>query len=363
MKSLQVNFEIVEGNHCPFYKVGERLILSDKSLSCPGNKATCLILVREMTQLLFKFLAVNPDDLVAAKPIFNCSGCTGLIKFVPIAISDTLATEAGTEPVVLGSRELELLEKIRLFPLIQIIPDDELKEFVGRSQQNVIREGAILIHKGETNACLYFIISGQVLVIDGPVVITTLGPGEICGEMSYLGGEVAGASVRALCETEVLAISCEDFNCLLDKLPAVQMFMARLLAKRLTRVNRARAEDFASCMQGRLQDMAPAELFQVFHMNSKTGVLSLDLPHGPGKISFREGCIINAHYQRQENEEAIFAMLGEHEGTYRFTLGLSPQEMKAAEIGDFMKLLMEGIKRVDDALEEKDAGLSRNFQE
>ncbi len=360
MKFLQVNFEIVEGNRCPFYKVGERLILSDKSLSCPGNKATCLILVREMTQLLFKFLAAKPDDLVAAKPVFNCSGCTGLIKFVPISTSDTLAIETGAEPVVLGIREQELLAKIRLFPLIQVIPDYELKEFVGRSQQKFVREGTLLIHKGEENSCLYLIISGQVLVIDGPVVITTLGAGEICGEMSYLGGEVAGASIRALCDTEVFMVSIEDFNYLLDKLPAVQMFMARLLAKRLTRGNRARVEDFASCMQGRLQDMAPAELFQVFHMNSKTGVLSLDLPCGPGKISFREGCIINAHYQGQENEEAIFAMLGEHEGTYRFTIGLSPQEMKAAEVGDFMKLLMEGIKRLDDAMEEKDEGISRN---
>jgi CRP-like cAMP-binding protein len=363
MKSLQVDFEIVEGNRCPFYKVGERLILSDKSLSCPGNKATCLILVREMTQLLLKFIAAKPDDLVAARPVFNCSGCTGLIKFVPIAISDIHPTKSGAEPLVLGSREQELLEKIRQFPLIKVIPDDELKEFIGRSHQTVVHEGTILIRKGEASSYLYFIISGQVLVIDGPVVITTLGPGEICGEMSYLGGEVAGASVRALCDTEVLAVSSEDFNYFLDKLPPLQMFMARLLAKRLTRVNRARSEDFSSCMQGRLQDMAPAELFQVFHMNSKTGVLSLDLPHGPGKISFREGCIINAHYQRQENEEAIFAMLGEHEGTYRFTLGLSPQEMKAAEIGDFMKLLMEGIKRVDDALEDKEKGSARNYQE
>ena len=105
MKSLQVNFEIVEGNHCPFYKVGERLILSDKSLSCPGNKATCLILVREMTQLLFKFLAAKSDDLVAAKPIFSCSGCTGLIKFMPISTSETMASGAGAEPVMLGGRE------------------------------------------------------------------------------------------------------------------------------------------------------------------------------------------------------------------------------------------------------------------
>lgn len=352
MKSFQVIFEIIEDNHCPIYKLGERLILSDKALSCPGNKATCLILVREMTQLLFKLMAAKNDVLPASKPIFSCSGCTGLIKFVQAANPDFQLPGAGEGPAP-GARELELLEKIQSLPLIQIIPDDELKRFIGRFQLLPVREGSFLIHKGEANSSLYIILSGQVLVVDGPLVITTLGVGEICGEMSYLGNDVAGASVRALCETEVLAISSDDFSLLLDKLPAVQIFMARLLARRLTRLNRARSEDFSSCMQGKLQEMAPAELFQVFHMNSKTGVLALDLPRGPGKISFREGCIINASYKGQENEEAIFAMLGEHEGTYRFTIGLSPQEMKAAEVGDFMRLLMEGIKRVDDAQEEK----------
>jgi CRP/FNR family transcriptional regulator, cyclic AMP receptor protein len=353
MKSFQIDFEIIEGNRCPFYKVGEHLVLSDKSLCCPGNKATCLILVREMTQLLFKLLAMRSEDLIAERPIFNCSGCTGLIKFIPVPTPAIEIGEVVEVTAVLGGKEQDLLRKIRSFPVIQAIPEEELFQFVTRCQDKVVREGAVLIHKGEVNSYLYLIIVGQMLVIDGPVVITTLGPGELCGEMSYLGGDVAGATVRALCDTEVVAVSSEDFNYLLDKLPSLQMFMARLLAKRLTRVNKARTEDFASCMQGRLQDMAPAELFQVFHMNSKTGVLSLELPRGPGKISFREGCIINAHYRGHENEEAIFAMLGEHEGTYRFTIGLSPNEMKAAEVGDFMKLLMEGIKRVDDALEEK----------
>lgn len=350
MKSFQVIFEIIEGNHCPFYKVGEKFILSDKAFSCPGNKETCLILVREMTELLFQFLAAGDASLIAAKPVFHCSGCTGLIKFIPVSTSDTQVAGPEKNPV-LGVREQELLEKIQSFPLMQAIPDDELKGFIGRCQQESVREGTFLIHKGEPNFYLYMIISGQVLVVDGPLLITTLGPGEICGEMSCLGGDVATASVKALCATEVLAVASADFNLLLDKLPAVQIFMARLLAQRLTWVNRARAEDFASCMQGKLHDMAPAELFQIFHMHSKTGVLSLDLPQGPGKVSFREGCIINAHYQGEANEEAIFAMLGEHEGTYRFTLGLSPQEMKAAEVGDFMKLLMEGIKQVDEAQE------------
>lgn len=353
VKKIPVHFEVIEETRCPFYRVGERLILSEKALGCPGKKETCLILVREMTQLLFKILAGERERLFAGEAVFTCSGCTGLIKFVPVAAPlENPGPEGKTEPV-LGDGQQRLLERIRPFPLIQILPEDERRALVTCMQQESVREGKVLIRQGDSNRFVYMILSGQMLVMDGPVVMASLGPGELCGEMSYLGEEVATATVTALADSEVAAVASVDFSGLLDRLPVVQNFMARLLARRLRRVNRVRAEEFSACMQGRLKDMAPAELLQIFHMNSKTGVLALELPHGPGKVSFREGCIINAHYQGHANEEAIFAMLGEHEGTYRFTLGLSPQEMKAAEIGDFMKLLMEGIKRVDDVREAK----------
>jgi CRP-like cAMP-binding protein len=348
MKSFQVYFNIIEDSRCPFYKVGDQLILTAKSLSCPQGKEACLILVREMTQLLFKLMTRKPEQLVAEKPIFTCSGCTGLIKFTPVAPVEALEAE---KVPILGGRELRLLEKIGSFPLIHAIPEDHLRRIIGQFQQEIIFEGTTVIHKGETNLFLYMIISGQLLVVDGHMLISTLGAGDICGEMSCLGAGVAGATVRSLCDTEVLVFSIADFNVLLDNFPTVQNYMARLLAQRLTEVNKARLNDFSACMQGKIQEMAPAELFQIFHMNSKSGVLSLNLPRGHGSISFRDGCIINAHYQGLENEQAIFAMLGEHEGTYRFTNGLSPHEIKMPEIGDFMKLLMEGIKRVDDSLE------------
>ncbi len=348
MKSFQVSFEIVENNRCPFYTVGERLCLTDKALACPPGKVTCLILVREMTQLLFTLLGKSMEKLALEKPLFTCSGCTGLIKFVPVASVEPEADEA--EPV-LGEREKRLLEKIRSFPFIQAIPQEYLRRIIGQLQQEIIFEGTAVIHKGEVNHCLYLIISGHMVVIDDQMLISTLGAGDICGEMACLGEGVAGATVRALCDSEALIFSSAEFNQLLDKFQTVQSFMARLMAQRLTNANKARTKDFSACMQGNIQEMAPAELFQIFHMNSKTGVLSLDLPRGHGSISFREGCIINARYQGLTNEEAIFAMLQEHDGRYRFTSGLTPQDMKAAEIGDFMKLLMEGIKRVDDALE------------
>jgi len=66
-------------------------------------------------------------------------------------------------------------------------------------------------------------------------------------------------------------------------------------------------------VSGKIGVLVPAELFQVFHMHQKTGVSTMDLPGGTDKIAFREGCITNA-----------------------------------AEVGDFMSLLMEGVKRVDE---------------
>jgi len=46
-----------------------------------------------------------------------------------------------------------------------------------------------------------------------------------------------------------------------------------------------------------------------------------------------------------------YAILDEKEGVFSFRTGISPQQMKAAEIGDSMSLLMEGVKRVDEKLD------------
>ena len=156
------------------------------------------------------------------------------------------------------------------------------------------------------------------------------------------------ATVRTEEDALVMAIDAKDFGEILGNSTSVQLYMARLLADRLQQVNQVRARDFESAMAGRLNEVVPAELFQVFHMHQKTGVLEMNLANGDARVSFREGCIINASYNGKSNEDAIFSMLAEKDGFYRFTTGLPMQEMKAAEIGDFMALLMEGVKRVDE---------------
>ncbi len=344
MKSFRAVFQIVEDNNCPLYELEDIFVLTEKSLSFPEGKESCLILVRELTQLLFQLL--GQDEQPDFKKKYTCSGCTGLIKFSQIPGDDIELASAAES--LLTEKEQKLFDKIHNYPLLKAIPTNHLKRFISCFKGRVIAKDDTLITKGQLNEYLYILLSGEVIVEDGKVPITRLGEGELCGEMSYFGDNIASTSVRALKETRALAISGKDFGMLIKKSDAVQMHMAKLLARRLSRANSVRAKDFESCMQGRLNEMAPAELLQVFHMHQKTGVLNLELPKGPARVSFLEGSIVVANYAGKSGQDAVFALLVEREGVYNFTTGLPDKDMQESAIGDFMMLLMEGVKRVDE---------------
>ena len=350
MEEFKVFFKICEELNCPLYDVGERLGLSEKTLSCPKGKEVCLILVRDMTQLLFQFLKDSPVDLQPyLKTQFNCSGCTGLIKFLITSADASLQGNSGEGASAnIDAAVKKMYGKIIDSPLVREIPQDKVELVLEKFKEIHVQKDSVLIRKGEQNLNIYIVLEGELKVEDGGVVLADLMEGDICGEMSYLGADLAVSTVIASKKTTVLAIEGDVFGHLLGDCVAVQKFMARLLAKRLSMNNTARAREFESCMSGRIDEIVPAELFQIFHMHQKTGVLQMELPNGCGKVSFREGCMINASYNDAENQEAVFEILAEKKGVYRFTTGLSPQEMKAAEIGDFMMLLMEGVKRVDE---------------
>lgn len=357
MKKFSAFFRIIKDQNCPLYNVDEQLFLSEKTLTCPPGKEMCLILIRDLTELLFKFLQEQPLDLERySDTIFNCSGCTGLIKFNLVrtdAKEDTFYSgkaETGAAPHLLATVQ-RLFAKLSDCALLQAISVEQRKLLLNHFRHITLEEGAVLIRQGENNHNLYIVVDGELAIDNGGEHLATLAHGEICGEMSYLGADIAVSTVTATKKSQILAIAGNIFGSLLEDNRAVQSYMAQMLAAMLRKTNEARARDFASCMSGRIDEIVPAELFQIFHMHQKTGVLSLELPDGKAKVAFREGCIINAAYRELANEEAIFKILTEKKGLYRFTSGLSPNEMRAAEIGDFMMLLMEGVKRVDEEQE------------
>lgn len=209
MDTFKAAFEIIHVRNCPMYGQAECFFLTDKAVELPLGRSSCLILVRELTGLLFSLLP-HAATLFASQreTIYTCGGCTGLIKF-----------KLTENPVVPG--------------------------------------------------------------------IHTLGSAE--------------------------------------------------------------PNESESVISGQIEAIVPAELLQVFHMHQKTGRLMLEFESGAARVTFREGGLLAARFEDLDNQEAIYAMLAEKKGTFHFFPGLPESLMKAREIGDFMMILMEGLRRIDES--------------
>ncbi|OQY59170.1 MAG: hypothetical protein B6245_08070 [Desulfobacteraceae bacterium 4572_88] len=340
-------FKIIGENNCPLYELGNEFYLSEDSFFPPKNKPPCLILVKDVIKVLKDHgggEAFPKDE--EASPIFNCSGCTGLIRF-------TYKREAEADTPVVSRKPEDYIgvvaRSLSKFSIFQSLDDNVVKEFTSYLRFDEFVAGDVIIRKGDPGRNLYIIVSGRIEVVgDDEMNLAFMEKGDVFGEMSLLSGNPVGATIRVGKPTTVLYIVSKDFKKVLNKSPSLQMYFTRLLAGRMAEINMARSEEFASGMAGKLSEMPPSELFQTFNMNQKTGVLTLKLADTTAFLSFREGGLVNVKYDGKEGQEAFFELLKLKRGRFKFIPGLSAEDMKAEEVGDFMQLLMEGLRRIDE---------------
>ncbi len=333
---------IIGDDKCPLYSIGDQFKLTGKSLFLPSGKPACLILVGDITEVLIRY-----ESATAPRYVFDCSGCTGLIRLEYVKEQKTVSTESQ----IRYSRDLDALAVLlSKYAFFQSLDEDNIKELISLLKVARFSKGESIIKKGEPGKNLYIIVTGKIEVVgDGGIHIAFLEKSDIFGEMSLLSGDPVGATIKVVEPVTVLYLNGKDFRNVLNKFPSLQMYLARLLAKRLARTNVDRIEDIASGMVGNLSEMSPSELFQAFNINHKTGVLSLNLPRGLAEVAFRDGGMVRAEYMDTEGKEAFFEILKEKDGWFKFLPGLSPEELEFPELGDFMWLLMEGARRADEA--------------
>ncbi len=208
MDIFKAVFEIIHERSCPLYAQEELFALTDKAVELPLGRSSCLLLIRELTGLLFALIPhASSNFFEQRETVYTCGGCTGLIKF---RLTDKSMPPAHSLPATPGADTVEAV------------------------------------------------------------------------------------------------------------------------------------------ISGRIDAIVPAELLQVFHMHRKTGRLILDFGHGSARVTFREGGLLAARFEDLDNQEAVYAMLAEKKGTFSFIPGLPDALMKAREIGDFMMILMEGLRRLDE---------------
>ncbi len=202
MEPFSAVFKIVDELNCPIYAKGEFFKLNDKTVEFPREKTTCLILTRELTQLLFKLIS---KDAPNTSVLHGCGGCTGLIKFK---------------------------------------------------------------RTDESN-------------------------------------------FESICSPQP-------------------------------------DQDSLTGVKGNLSALSVIEVFQSINISEKNGIVQFEFKGTTGFAVFKDGEFIRAEFTDLSGLPAIFAMLVQHDGTFNFEPGMAKEDEGREQLGNFMMILMEGMRKADE---------------
>jgi Cyclic nucleotide-binding domain/Histidine kinase-like ATPase domain len=107
-----------------------------------------------------------------------------------------------------------------------------------RSEEVAYKDGEYICSEGEETDVLYYIVSGTLYVYSKGKFVSSLTPDDLfMGEMSFLLSNRRSATVVAKGPCTLIKISKQDFVNLIKESPHYGIFLARLLAQRLARLN------------------------------------------------------------------------------------------------------------------------------
>ena len=137
-----------------------------------------------------------------------------------------------------------LAQRIALFKKIDM--DDVARIFV-KGMTMIVQKENVIFYQNTTGNTMYVILSGKVDLYDGKKHLTSLGEGDMFGEMALISTEPRSATAMAAEDTHLFVLTEETFHKLMTKRVAVQMLLnivgilsARLrdTNKKLTRLQR-----------------------------------------------------------------------------------------------------------------------------
>lgn len=357
-------FKVSEVRNCPLYTYGDTFALTGITISMnsneentfvnttiiysPMDKEKCKILCGDLTKVIIQYDRADKIPVC----MISCSGCTGSLRLE--YTKELVLTESKNEEEY-ANELVSMLHLLSDFAFFKNIDADSLEKVIQFFRLNKMNKGDIIIRKGDPGGNFHIIVTGSVNVInDAGMTITTLNKGDVFGEMSLICNDSVGATIQVREPSSILYIDRGNFQKILEQFPTIQLYFTRLMAKRLTKSNVIRTEDLSSGMIGNLAEIPSEALFQTLNMNNKTGILTInELVHGTARFSFRQGALIKAKYNNHEGESAFYEILKEQEGRFRFTPGIPSEDFETPEIGYFMKLLMEGMRRLDEIRDRK----------
>lgn len=346
---------VVEEQSCPIYNVGEEFRVENFRLSISSNKAGCLQLARQIASVVSsRNSSQGFAKLGSRKYRFDCGGCIeGRIYFDYVKEKKITTLQMKLLSQMENHKRETHLNKyvrvMRLFKIFDSLDDDTLKELTQLMDFGAIPGGRVIARKGTPGTHLYIILQGQVEIkADDGANLAELGAGEIFGEGCLLMAEPLRNSFFAATNVRLAMISVKNFKHILEKYPVIQIFIFKML------IEQAQSKTFLpsninSGMTGALDEIPLVEVFQLINSTQKTGRIDLALDNGKAKVFFSEGEIISAAYRDLYDKEAVYALLRIKSGHFTYTQGIPEELEKLAPLGNFMAMILEGVKSLDES--------------
>lgn len=128
-------------------------------------------------------------------------------------------------------------DMLKNVPIFSELGRRDLDRLVKLMVPRPVKAGEVIIKEGDQAAGFFVISSGKVEVVhdvDGSAEkLAELGPGDFFGEMALFEGFPRNATVRAVDDTECLAMTRWDFTAEMKNHPEIAVGMVSVLVRRL----------------------------------------------------------------------------------------------------------------------------------
>jgi CRP/FNR family cyclic AMP-dependent transcriptional regulator len=356
-------FIVTNEEACPYYDVGDEFIVENLSISI-SFKPVCIYLSENIREQVsqeqsfnrFPQLGHTKASPKTAKQRFDCGGCTGLIKFEYKQEKAYATLQMKMLRDASELRKKQHLQKfyrmMRNFVIFDPLEDESLKDLTLFLEFKTVLADKVLLKIGDPGNFLYIIIRGKVAVIDDQnSKILELGPGGLFGEKSLLAAEPEENAIHTLTGTQVAMLSIKNFRKIIKKHYALQIFLFKLLIERIQK-EALMTGKINSGMTGSLEEIPLVDLMQMINSAQKTGTVEVSTGRENANIYFYQGEIVQAIYNQKQGKEALFSLMEMSEGVFNFKRGILDQYLEMPPIGGFIGLIMEGVQRIDEQVEE-----------
>ena len=133
---------------------------------------------------------------------------------------------------------MAIVDKLKQVSIFSELKQHDFRRIAKRARIRNYKAGDVIVKEGTGAAGCFIISSGRVEVVrdvDSPdtAVLARLGPGEIFGEMAIIDTQFRSATVRALEDTECVAIWRVDFRAELRTHPEITIRLLSVVVRRL----------------------------------------------------------------------------------------------------------------------------------